>query len=347
MAKCSNCGVKISSADAFCTGCGQPRKPADTAGRVPSASAAGPVVSDGVSGTAANGAAGGTTTTPPLTATPPSAGWPAPEHLLDRDAPHAVYLGGRLHYERSHSLEEFDPLKNFRFFGELAIRFLLLWIVYLVGQIPLFIISAILTVASPSAGLVIGSLLEFAWSVTMACVFWLTKVPGQLSEWKYTVDDKGDAAPATLDHIAWSLERRDPPLDSIRVRRFSVPGQGHRYLLEVRQGIYCGLVSCFRNGQDLYVGWTYWVYLSPLRLLWTFICRMVAQLRSKGSALYVSVQVDRSKALRESLHAAARDGVEVATGRVAAHGQGTIGREVPVVDDEAAGSSWRPTVPSM
>ena len=237
-------------------------------------------------GTATNGKSGGAAIAAPPPPPPPPPVWKAPEHFFDRDAPSSVYLGERRHYEKLHSLEEFDPLKNFRFFGQLALHAVLLWIVFVVGQIGITIFTLILSVISPEVGLIIGSLIEFAWFIAIACVFWLVKVPSQVSEWKFTVDDKGAVAPTTLDHIAWSLGQRNPPLDIMKVRRFALPGGEHRDLLELRQGIYYGLVSTLANGEDLYVGWTFWVYMSPVRLLWTFILRIVAQVRGHGNALY-------------------------------------------------------------
>jgi hypothetical protein len=58
-------------------------------------------------------------------------------------------------------------------------------------------------------------------------------------------------------------------------------------------------------------------------------------LRLHGNAIYTSILLDRVKALRESLHSAVREGVDVAAGRVTPHGQGTIGSAVSVVTDNS------------
>jgi hypothetical protein len=254
--------------------------------------------------------------------------------LLGQAAPNTVYLGQRMQYEKTRDLEEFDPLHNVRYAIQLALHFFLVVVVWWIGMIPIVIIGAILGYANAKLGSIVSVLLGLAWAVVMACFYWLRKIPGQLSEWKFSIDDKGAAAPIAFDHIAWSFTRRHTPVDSVNLRRFKVPGQPPRDLLEIKQGIFYGLVSCLANGDDLYIGWTYWVYMSPARYLWTFIQRVIQTFRARGHALYVIVQVDRAKALREAIHSAVREGVDVAAGTVEAQGTGTIGSMIPIINDE-------------
>jgi hypothetical protein len=262
----------------------------------------------------------------------------ASDELLGQAAPNTVYVGQRMMYEKEQALEDFDPLQSVRFFLEVIRRAFLMWVVWAVGLIPIIIVGTILGVANHGLGVVIGVLLVLAWCFVMACAFWLAKLPGQLSEWKFSVDDKGQAAPIVFDHIAWALQRRQTPMDSLQLRRFKVMSQGSRDVLEIKQNIFYGLVSCFENGGDLYIGWTFWIYLSPARMLWTAIRRVIWELRNKGHAIYVSLQFDRARALREAMHSAVREGVDVAAGQVVAQGQGTIGSVVPVIADSS--SPW-------
>jgi hypothetical protein len=132
-------------------------------------------------------------------------------------------------------------------------------------------------------------------------------------------------------------------VDSVQLRRFKVTGQGTRDELEIRQGVFYALVSCLANGSDLYIGWTFWIYMSPVRFWWTGIRRFLWELRFRGHAIYVNLQFDRAKAFREALHSAVREGVDVAAGQATPQGQGTVGSLVPVVvdsslDNEDAGS---------
>jgi hypothetical protein len=267
----------------------------------------------------------------------------APDELLGQAAPNTVYLGQRMMYEKEAQLEEFDPLKSSRYFIEAFKKAILTGLIWLVGLIPIFIVGGILTAIASTFGAIIAGLLFFAWWLVMGCVYWWVKLPGQLSEWKFSVDDRGEAAPVVFDHIAWALYRRNAPVDSVQLRRFKVMGQGTRDELEIRQGVFYALVSCLDNGSDLYIGWTFWIYMSPVRFWWTGLRRLLWELRFRGHAIYVNLQFDRAKAFRETLHSAVREGVDVAAGQVAPQGQGTVGSLVPVVidgslDDEDAGS---------
>ena len=233
-----------------------------------------------------------------------------------------MYLGQRMLYEKQTlTLEDLDPVSNPSYRRAVLGHGLVVFLVWVLGQIVIVIVSAILSVLNGRFGTVTGALLAVGWWVVMGCVFWLSKVPAKLSEWKFLVDDKAAAAAVTFDHIAWAFSRRDTPVDHCRVRRFKVMGQGSRDVLEVRQGVFCGLVSCFASGNDLYIGWSFWLSLSPARWLLILLRRLFWECASRG-AVYVSLQFDRARALREALHSAVREGVDVAAGQILAQGQG-------------------------
>ena len=258
-----------------------------------------------------------------------------------------MYLGQRMLYEKNTTtLENLDPLWNRPYLWAVLWHGLAVFLVYALGQIVIVIASVILSFMNGRLGEVVGGLAAIAWWIVMACVFWLHNVPAKLSEWKSLVDDQAAAAAMTFDHIAWAFSRRETPVDSCRARRFKVAGQGSREVLEVRQQLFCGLVSCFAHGNDLYIGWTYWFSLSPARWLLTLIRRFLWFLRLHGSEIYLSLQFDTTRALREALHSAVREGVDVAAGQLPAQGQGTIGSLVPVVTDDSVNDpSWQRLVP--
>lgn len=348
MATCTSCGNEVVPGDGFCGGCGG-KQPAPAGMAVNTLTEPlEPPLRTGTTGamdgppvppTSRSSRFERTGNAPPAAEVRlPSAGFPelqASEELLGQAAPNTVYLGQRMMYEKEQQLEEFDPLRSSRYFFEMLRKAFLTWIVWAVGFIPILIVGAILSAINSGFGVVIGGLLFIVWCIVMACAFWLTKLPGQLSEWKFSVDDRGEAAPIVFDHIAWALRRREAPVDSAQLRRFKVLGQGTRDQLEIRQGIFYALVSCLANGGDLYVGWTFWIYMSPARFLWTAIRRLIWELRFRGHAIYVSLQFDRAKAFREALHSAVREGVDVAAGKQTPRGQGTIGSLVPVIADNS------------
>ena len=343
MAACTSCGDAIDLGDAFCTSCGA--KQVSPAEAEAWSGPPEPPVTGAVATVAQAPPSGMSERTLPFTSPigeqSPSIRNPdllASDELLGQAAPNTVYLGQRMMYEKEQQLEEFDPLRSGRFVLEMLRRAFVTWLIWVVGLIPVFVVATILGFANHSFGIAVGVLIFLAWCFIMLCAFWLPKLPGQLSEWKFAVDDKGQAAPIVFDHIAWALQRRETPMDSLQLRRFKVVAQGSRDLLEIKQNVFYGLISCFNNGGDLYIGWTFWLYLSPARFLWIGIRRFLWELRNKGHAIYVSVQFDRARALREGLHSAVREGVDVAAGQVTAQGQGTIGSTVPVIADSS--SPW-------
>ena len=346
MATCVNCGNGVVPGDVFCGGCGakQPASAETTVNTLTGplepplrTSTTGIMGGPPVPPTSQSSGFERTGKAPPVADVRlPSAGFPellASNELLGQASPNTVYLGQRMMYEKEQQLEEFDPLRSGRYYFEMFQKALLTGLIWVVGYIPISIVGAILSAINPRFGLVVGGLLGIAWWFAMGCVFWLAKLPGQLSEWKFSVDDKGEAAPIVFDHIAWALHRRNAPVDSMQLRRFKIMGQGTRDQLEIRQGVFCALVSCLANGSDLYIGWTFWIYMSPVRFLWTAIRRLLWELRFRGHAIYVNLQFDRAKAFREALHSAVREGVDVAAGQQAPQGQGTVGSLVPVVVD--------------
>jgi hypothetical protein len=143
------------------------------------------------------------------------------------------------------------------------------------------------------------------------------------------VDDKAEIAPTAFEHITWAFHRRQSPVSSLRVKRL---GQGHarRDYLQVRDRVFTGYVSCFPYGGDLFIGWTLWWNLSPFR--WCLIAagRLWQMLTMRGTYVHVLARYENGKALREALHGAAREGIDVASGTIAAQGYGTIGSEIPV-----------------
>jgi hypothetical protein len=170
------------------------------------------------------------------------------------------------------------------------------------------------------------------FSLALVLCFWFLKVPIQLSEWKLTVDGKAAAAPSVFNHIAWVVYGRQTPIDSLKVQEFKLPGTGTHDYLELQSGIFYGYVACFAYGHDLYIGWTFWVRISPFRYLCMFVARIWQSLVNRGSDLYTSLRYDTARAMRETIHSATREGVDVAVGRVEAQGQGIIGSAIPVVE---------------
>jgi hypothetical protein len=184
------------------------------------------------------------------------------------------------------------------------------WLGAFIGVIVLVLFSL---VHAGTVGVVLFGLAAGVVGLTLAICYWFLKIPIQLSEWKFSLDRRADAAPLVFNHIAEVLKQRRTPLDSLLVRNLNLPGVGNRDYLELRTGMFYGYVACFPYGDDLFVGWTFWVQISPIRHLFMFIARMWQNITGKGNDLYQSLRYDDARAMRETMHSAAREGIDVAT----------------------------------
>jgi hypothetical protein len=275
----------------------------------------------------------------------PSIAWPTPSAntpppsmphagpAVGQAGPNATYMGMRLQYQPEPE-STFDPIGNSRFLFHMGVRLGLYIVVYGFGALVGVVICGLTALAiSPVAGLTLFVIAAVvAWFALAACFLFL-KIPIQLSEWKISVDNKGAAAPMVFDHVAWVLRGRAVPLDSLQVRRLNLPGgDGLRDYLELRRGLFTGYVACFPFGQDLYVGWTFWITLSPFWYVIMIIARLWQSLFNRGSDLYTSFRYDSARAMRETMHSAAREGVDVAIGQLAGQGHGIVGSVIGITE---------------
>jgi hypothetical protein len=235
------------------------------------------------------------------------------------------YLGRRLMYDVNPE-PSFDPLGSPRYLTQMALRyFLYVWV---------FAFAAIIMLPLLLGGPLYPIAL-FIVGIVLICCYWFLKVPIKLSEWKFSVDGKGEAAPMVLDHIAWVLRQRGTPLNSVTLVRLHPPADTAKDYLELRSTIFYGYIACFPYGTDLYLGWTFWVRVSPFWYLCMTVARLWQSLVNKGNDLYTSLRFDTARALRETMHSATREGTDVAVGRLQAQGRGIIGTEIQI--KESAG----------
>ncbi|HTU72687.1 MAG TPA: hypothetical protein VMG38_04135 [Trebonia sp.] len=266
----------------------------------------------------------------PLAPTPPPAARQAPTPPPSRPAsaavgeatPNSTYLGNRMLYEQVPE-GSFDPLANTRYVFYLGRQAVVFWAIYTVLWIAFLVVFGLLTlVTKASFFLELFGLGDGLAILGFFIAFLVIPIPVQLSEWKFLVDDKGAARPIVFEHIIAAFRRRDTPVDALGIRRLSVAGGVTRDYLEIRRGIFTGMVSCFDEGNDLYVGWTFWLRMSPLKFFLLRIQRMWHELTQRANELYITLRYESAKALREAMHGAAREGIDVATGLIEAEGHG-------------------------
>jgi hypothetical protein len=240
---------------------------------------------------------------------------------------------------------DFNPLSNAAYHRTLLFQFLATVAVWFAVTAPLTLLQLFASVLSfagqdgvsiptdtLSATTVVGAVLSLAFSVVLACIFWFRPLSVQLSEWMITIDGAGEGARAALEHMYLIVHNRQTPVRTLRVVRLRAARQQQRDYLRLDDGHFSGFVSSFGYGTDLFIGWTFWLTMSPAQWLWLSLRRMF---RSSSDNIYVSLVNDQPKAMREVMHAAVRQGVDMATGRIRPIGQGALGSTVPYTTVEA------------
>ena len=211
--------------------------------------------------------------------------------------------------------ETLDPLSSSRFLGQLARRFALYSVLTAVADFAFFLLSLIfLLVGRNSAVLAIAPVIYLLSVIVLLLVFWLLPVPALLGQWSRLLSFQAPAAKTALDCVAGALDHHATPSDKLGIRLISPPGEGRRHYLELRRGYFAGYVSCFPHGHDLYVGWTFWIQVSPLRVLLMRIGRRVQDYTGCGNDMYQTLRFESARATVAAIHACTLEGVDVATG---------------------------------
>jgi len=227
--------------------------------------------------------------------------------------------------------QSFDPVGNRTLLRQFLINYLVYAMTYIVGGLLALAFFALLALISRSAApLAILPIAAIGFGVIFLCLFWLVPSPAQLSEWKQLVDDQGAAAPLVFERISQAVARHQTPLDTMRVRPLALGGGQNRDYLELRSGLFTAYICCFPYGQDLYIGWTFWLRASPARVLFMGIARIFETLTGRGSDLHTTLRYDFAKAMREAVHSVAREGTDLAVSLAGEAGLGGGIAPVPV-----------------
>jgi hypothetical protein len=207
-----------------------------------------------------------------------------------------------------------DPLRNSRFLGQLARRAALYIVVAVAVNFVLVIIDLFLVLLHGGVA-VLGLLpiLVTLSAIALFVLFWLLPVPALLGEWSRLLSLQAPAAPSVLDRVSAALERHATPCDKLGARLISLPGEGRRQYLELRRRYFAGYVSCFPHGHDLYVGWTAWIYISPLQVLLMRWGRKFQDYTGRGNDMYQTLRWESAKATIAAIHICTLEGVDVAT----------------------------------
>ncbi|HEY7146204.1 MAG TPA: zinc ribbon domain-containing protein [Streptosporangiaceae bacterium] len=352
---CRNCGLSLSTDDAFCGNCGQPAAaappPSGTAGQGPDTELATPAAA-GTDPVPAGRAAADTTRLP---AVPPAAAVPAPAASrpvptapaavpawaraarvqgpreaadqqaagdagpgLPRDPAPAVPAaadlpaGARQGFVSVVGEPTFDPLRNKRFIGQIFRRLLLFTLSGLMAAFVILIVGLLFLLLGAFGVLEFEQVMGLIVAIAITLAFALMPVPAMLAYDSKLVSYQAPAAARSFECIKEALDRHATPRDTLTERVLSLPGEGRRTYLELRRGNFAGYICCFPQGRDLYMSWTFWIYMSPLRLIVMFIGRLLQSLGGRGNDMYQTLRYESVRAIVGAVQTCALEGIEVA-----------------------------------
>jgi hypothetical protein len=253
-------------------------------------------------------------------------------------AQNEFYFGNRLLFQPPEPTLSGSP--ELRLMTMAGLRWLALG--FFVGPV-VFIVSIIFAfIAGPKTALV----LFFLMTVAYWAVYFFLPARVAISEWMLLLDDKAPAAESAFAQITDAFRRRDAPIvpNARRISFRGVSGIGKfasnappvRNYLSVGYGFVVGYVSAFAFGNDLYIGWTLWWRQRPIRSLWNLARQVLAGALGRDVQFHLTMRADDVKALRELMHSAAREGVDVATRGLTVSLAGTVGGDLPIESFEAA-----------
>lgn len=294
---CATCGLPLSAADAFCGNCGRESRWWERGrGR-----AAGSWHADGQARVRMNAreeSAGGKAADNPA----------APDNMLwDADADQ------RLRYLDVTGEPTFDPMHNSRFGWQLARRAGLFFLLTIIAESAMsFSLGLVSVMTRSTAVLAIIPVLGFLIVAGALLAYLLMPVAGRLAQWSRLLGMNGPASEIVFEHVSKAVRRHATPFDSFRQKTLTPPGEGLRRYLELRRGVFAGFVSCFPHGRDLYVGWTFWIYMSPLRLVMMMIGRKIQDWTGRGNDMHQTLRYESTRATIAALHECTLEGVEAA-----------------------------------
>jgi len=213
----------------------------------------------------------------------------------------------------------FDPLRNTRFILQMVRRFALY------GSLAT-VIDLVVVILLGGLGLIVAILLSLA----VLTLFWLLPVPGLLEQWSRLLSYEAPKAPQVFECMTRELDQHATPRDSLQVRALSPPGEGRRDYLELRRGAYAAYISCFPHGNDLYVGWTFWIYMSPFRMLLMQIGRAIQNYTGRGNDMYQTLRYESTRATLSALRVCTSEGIREAVGDAPAY-QVAVPEQVPAL----------------
>jgi hypothetical protein len=226
----------------------------------------------------------------------------------------------------------FDPLRNKRYLGQVARRLLLYFLAAAVIEAVILVFGLIFSLIG---GFAIGALalvVTVIVAIGLWMFFWLMPVAAMLSFGSKVVAGHAPAAPLGMPCIMHAFNLHGTPHDSLQIRSMSLPGEGRRDYIELRRGHFAGYITCFPHGGDLYMGWTFWIYMSPFRMVLMRFGRAMQNFSGRGNDLYQTLRYESVRATVGAIQICTTEGLEAALSQAAGGQPYSMpeGLEVPI-----------------
>jgi hypothetical protein len=229
-------------------------------------------------------------------------------------------------------------------------RFALVWLylraaaVSIIFWMVLFVIWLITNLSSLSnsagGGGVDTSLLNVD-SIIAFLLFWFvllfTRTQEPIAEWRSMIEERAAAATSAYAAIYGSLRRRQIPLSpvALRVRSDVLGKESVNNRLVITERGYTAYVSVFPYGTSLYVGWLMFRNRRGYQLIFTFLKDAIGSVFGRSDLISQMLRTEKVRAMREALHYAAREGVDIAIRGIDVPLVATFGHDVPIQDLDA------------
>lgn len=171
--------------------------------------------------------------------------------------------------------------------------------------------------------------------------FWVvllvSKVSEPIGEWRVLLADQARHTESAYAEIARVVQERRLPMVPV-FRRIRTGGRyphvTHRMVLQ--DGSYVAYLSVFAYGTSLYMGWTMWRNRRGAALVGQFLTDLGRGLFGGADMEKVMMRTEPPRAMREALHAAAREGLHVAVeGRLVSPAV-AFPQGMPYIEEDAA-----------
>lgn len=149
-------------------------------------------------------------------------------------------------------------------------------------------------------------------------VFWVLllvpKLREPIAEWRVLLADRGNKVDSVYSQISGTMRDRQLPLRwQVRRIRTGLGPENISNRLVVADRSYTANISVFSYGTGLYLGWAMWRSRRGASLIGSFVRDLAEAITGSGDIERRMMKAEQTRAMREALHAACREGLFTAS----------------------------------